>query len=48
MPITGNAGLGITEEVRSLTNHKPNPAISLAAVPGDFVALGLGLVLVSL
>lgn len=45
---TGNAGLGITEEVHSLANHKPNPAISPAAIPGGFTALGLGLILVSL
>lgn len=45
---TGNAGLGMTEEVHSLTNCKPNPAKSLGAVPGGFIAVGLGLILVSL
>lgn len=45
---TGNAGLGMTEEVHSWTSCKPNPAKSLGAVPGGFIAVGLGLILVSL
>lgn len=44
---TGNAGLGMTEEVHSLANSKPHPAVTLGAVLGDFIALGLGLILVS-
>lgn len=44
----GSAGSGMTEEVHSLTNHNPSPAISRGAVPGGFIALGLGLILVFL
>lgn len=39
---TGNAGLGMTEELHSLTNPnpKPNPAISLGALLGGFHYFG--------
>lgn len=34
--------LGMTERPHSLRNSKPNSAISLGAVLGHFIALGLG------